>query len=221
MCCTNKGASVTGVECGGGASGLGNGLQTLAGLWLSPQELPWAHRLPGDWRGQQSPESKRRFLRPCSHPIPQQGPCPPRPHPPHLTPLQLPYTVLSAPFDPRAPQPVGLHPFQVCLTRGGSRGGSSLSGRRPPDDYESSQPRLQGWAPASSCLPLRPLSLPSEATDQAERRSQCRRGRAWSPTSCTPAVTSPADHCLSRLRLRFCVPTSLPFRRGCLYHTPF
>lgn len=142
MCCTNKGASVTGVECGGGGSGLGNGLQTLAGLWLSPQEQPWAHRLPGDWRGQQSPESKRRFLKPSG---PAATPSPSRdPALPGLTPLQLPYTLLSAPFDPWAPQPVGLHPLQACLTWGGSRGGSGLSGRRPPDDCESSQPRLQG-----------------------------------------------------------------------------
>lgn len=55
-----------------------------------------------------------------------------------------------------------------------------------------------------------------------EPRSQCswvglwRRGRSWSPTSCTPAVTSPANHCLSRLRLREVLCPRIPVFHGWL-----
>lgn len=45
-CVAQTESQCDGVECGGGGSGLGR--SGLAGLRLSPQELPWAHRLPGD-----------------------------------------------------------------------------------------------------------------------------------------------------------------------------
>ena len=50
------------------------------------------------------------------------GTLPSQASPRHLAHLQLPYTLLSAPFDPRAIQPVGLHPLQVCLTWGRQQG---------------------------------------------------------------------------------------------------
>ena len=106
-----------GVECGGGGSGLGSDLQALAVLCLSPQELPRAHRLPGDWKGQQSPESKKRFLKPsgpAATPSPSRDPALPVLTPPRLAPLQLPFTLFSVPFDPRATQPMS-EVYLVCI----------------------------------------------------------------------------------------------------------
>ena len=98
-----------GVECGGGGSGLGSDLQALAVLCLSPQELPRAHRLPGDWKGQQSPESKKRFLKPsgpAAPPSPSRDPARPvLTPPPALPPSSFP---LPSSLFPLTPGPLSL-----------------------------------------------------------------------------------------------------------------